>query len=192
MENIDIVLIGVGGQGIGLLSEVILRAADHAGFPVRGVDTHGLAQRGGTVNSHVRIGGHAHSPLVREGRADVVIALERTEALRAMNQFLRDEGVLVYYNTSLQPVGVRMGVDENVDEATVSKECKGRRIQEWTAFREDLPDARMQNVVLLGIIAREGILPGILAEHYRKALADLLSGATLGKNRELFSAVLEE
>ena len=56
----NIYLIGVGGQGIGLLSEVLIRAADHAGFGVTGVDTHGLAQRGGIVVSQIKIGDTIH------------------------------------------------------------------------------------------------------------------------------------
>ena len=56
MKAFNIYLIGVGGQGIGLLSEILLRAADHAGYEVKGVDTHGLAQRGGIVVSHLKFG----------------------------------------------------------------------------------------------------------------------------------------
>ena len=76
MKPFNIYLTGVGGQGIGLLIEILLRAADHAGFPVKGVDTHGLAQRGGIVVSQIRIGEEAHSPLIRQGEADLVVALE--------------------------------------------------------------------------------------------------------------------
>ena len=75
-ESYDIYMTGVGGQGIGLLAEALARAVDRAGLSVRGCDTHGLAQRGGIVSSHLRIGASAHSPLVSPGRADLVIALE--------------------------------------------------------------------------------------------------------------------
>ena len=98
MAAFNIYLAGVGGQGIGLLSEIILRAGDHAGLTVKGVDTHGLAQRGGIVKSQIRIGRHVHSPLIPEGEADIVLALERHEALLAMNLALKNNGTLVYYN----------------------------------------------------------------------------------------------
>ena len=107
-EKFDIFVIGVGGQGIGLLSEALIRAADHAGKTVRGVDTHGLAQRGGMVASHVRIGAGAHSPLVMAGQAEMVVALERHEALRGMNLYLQDGGTLVYYDAVWQPLDVRL------------------------------------------------------------------------------------
>jgi hypothetical protein len=66
-EQINIHLCGVGGQGIGLLSEAVLRAYDHAGYPLRAVDTHGLAQRGGIVRSHIRVGEGVFSPLNEPG-----------------------------------------------------------------------------------------------------------------------------
>jgi len=67
----NIFMAGVGGQGIGLLAELMARAADYAGWKVRACDTHGLAQRGGMVTSHLRLG-DSNSPLVPDGRADLV------------------------------------------------------------------------------------------------------------------------
>jgi len=88
-QPLNIHLAGVGGQGIGLLNEILLRAADHAGYNAIGVDTHGLAQRGGIVVSEIRLGETVHSPLIGNGQADLVVALERHEALRAALQFLK-------------------------------------------------------------------------------------------------------
>ena len=90
IKAFNIYLCGVGGQGIGMLSEILLRAADYAGHPVKGVDTHGLAQRGGIVISHLRLGPGVHSPLTLENGADLVIALEKHEALRGVQDALRD------------------------------------------------------------------------------------------------------
>lgn len=118
----NIYLIGVGGQGIGLLSEILIRAADHAGLKVKGVDTHGLAQRGGIVVSHLRFGEKVHSPIVSEGEADIVIALERHEAHRAMNGFLKDNGTLIYYNASWQPLEVRLNMADEVTVSAIKKD----------------------------------------------------------------------
>ena len=107
MTSFNIYLTGVGGQGIGLLSEILLRSADHAGLKVKAVDTHGLAQRGGIVISHLRIGEKVFSPLIFRNQADLVVALERNEALRGLNAALKDNGTLIYYDTSWQPLEVR-------------------------------------------------------------------------------------
>lgn len=186
MKTYNIYITGVGGQGIGLLSEVLLRAADHAGLQVKGVDTHGLAQRGGIVVSHLRIGDQVHSPLIREGQADLVVALERHEALRALNTFLKDGGVLIYSNTVWQPLEVRLNQAQEVNEATISAECQHRHIREIKVFQEDLEDARMQNIVLLAHINHQHLLPGVSTAHYTQALDDLLTDTMLAKNTQLF------
>lgn len=186
MKTYNIYIIGVGGQGIGLLSEVLLRAADYAGFRAKGVDTHGLAQRGGIVTSHLRIGDQVHSPLIRAGQADIIVALERHEALRAMNTFLKDGGTLIYYNTVWQPLEVRLNQAQEVSEATISAECQRRSIREIKVFQENLEDARMQNMVILAHINKYQLIPGVFTNHYMQALDDLLAGTVLEKNKQLF------
>jgi indolepyruvate ferredoxin oxidoreductase, beta subunit len=188
MNRFDIYLIGVGGQGIGLLSEIILRAADHAGHPVKGVDTHGLAQRGGIVCSQVRIGPGANSPLIRQGTADLVVALERHEALRGMNSALRNGGTLLYYNTVWQPLAVRLNQAEEISEEIIQKECNRRAIREIKVFKEELTDSRLQNMVLLSHIDKLALIPEVHTAHYQLAMADLMTGSMLDKNQAIFNA----
>ena len=189
-EKFDIYIIGVGGQGVGLLSETLIRAADHAGLPVKGVDTHGLAQRGGMVVSHVRIGAGAHSPLVMAGQAEMVVALERHEALRGLNLYLKDGGTLVYYDTSWQPLNVRLKKEKALEAAVISRECRARGIREIVVFQAGLEDPRMQNVAVLAGICRVGLLPGVNAGHVEAALNDLLAGPVLEKNLALLHGIL--
>ena len=186
MKAFNIYLIGVGGQGIGLLSEILLRAADHAGYQVKGVDTHGLAQRGGIVVSHLKVGEKVYSPLIPENEADMVVGLERHEALRGMNRYLKDGGTLVYYNTVWQPVEVRLNNVEEVTEETISRQCLDRSIKEIKVFKADLNDARMQNIVVLATIEKHKLIPGIETDHYRQAMTDLMAGVMLEKNMILF------
>lgn len=186
MKAFNIYLTGVGGQGIGLISEVILRAADHGGHPVKSVDTHGLAQRGGIVVSQIRIGENVFSPLVPAGQADLVISLERHEALRAGGTVLKENGCLIYYNTVWQPLSVRLNETAEVAESDVQDLCRARGIQVISVFHEDLPDIRMQNMAVLAEIHRHRMIPGIDLKHYQSAMADLMSGSMLKENRELF------
>ena len=186
MKAFNIYLTGVGGQGIGLISEVILRAADHGGHPVKSVDTHGLAQRGGIVVSQIRIGENVFSPLVPAGQADLVISLERHEALRAAGTVLKENGCLIYYNTVWQPLSVRLNETAEVAESDVQDLCRARGIQVISVFHEDLPDIRMQNMAVLAEIHRHRMIPGIDLKHYQSAMADLMSGSMLKENRELF------
>lgn len=186
MKSTNIYLTGVGGQGIGLLAEILLRAADHASLRVKGVDTHGLAQRGGIVVSQLRIGDNVHSPLIPKGEADMVIGLERHETLRAMNLFLRDGGTVIYYNAVWQPLEVRLNEAQEISEEDISKQCIKRGIKEIKVFKDDLKDARMQNIVLLANIDRHHLIPGVQTEHYIKAMEDLMEGNMLKNNMKLF------
>ena len=88
-DILNIYLSGVGGQGIGMLTETLGQACLAAGHAVHGCDTHGLAQRGGTVISHLRLGDGVFTPRVPEGEAHLVIALERLESLRGVQTHLR-------------------------------------------------------------------------------------------------------
>ncbi len=191
MEKFDIYLIGVGGQGIGLLSETLARAIDHAGFEVQGVDTHGLAQRGGVVESYIRIG-PSHSPLIKQGEADMVIGLEINEALRGTNNFLRDGGTLLYAPTEWQPLAVRIKEDRQDVSAALAAVCKERKINKIEADQIELEDSRMENVVLLAVLARERLIPGLKKGHFTLALQDLLTGSVLEKNLEIFLQVFGE
>ena len=185
-KQFNIYLTGVGGQGIGLISEIILRAADHAGLPVKGVDTHGLAQRGGIVVSQIRIGEKIHTPLIPRGQADLVVALERHEALRAITGALKNGGILVYYNTVWQPLPVRFNQDGEVSEEALSRVCSNRQIKEYNVSIPDLEDPRMQNIAVLSVVDQQGIIPGIESGHYKAAMTDLMQGTMLVKNLSLF------
>ncbi len=185
-NNFNIFIIGVGGQGIGLLSEAVIRAAYYAKLPAKGVDTHGLAQRGGTVTSQIRLGSNAYSPLIPLGQADIVIALERHEALRGMNSHLKKGGDLVFYDAVWQPLDVRMRQAQETETETIEGECKRRNIAYHRVFKEDLGNAKMQNVVVLGYIAKHNLIPGISKENYLQAIKDLLKGQLLEDNLKVF------
>jgi indolepyruvate ferredoxin oxidoreductase, beta subunit len=191
MKNFNIYLIGVGGQGIGLLSEILLRAADKAGYPVKGVDTHGLAQRGGIVTSQIRMGDKAHTPLIPEGEADLLVALERHEALRGMNIALKDGGTLIYYNAVWQPLDVRLGLSDEIGEEIIQAACRKRKITEIKVFQHNLSDARMQNIALLKAIHEKRVIPGLTGAHYRESMEDLMEGVMLKKNLDFFQSKID-
>lgn len=190
MKAFNIYLTGVGGQGIGLLSEILLRAADHAGFPVKGVDTHGLAQRGGIVVSQIRIGSDVHSPLIRQAGADLVVALERHEAFRGISAFLKDGAAAIYYDTVWQPLPVRLNQAPEVDSDTILAHCSRNNIRLIRVVKPGLSDARMQNMVVLAGIHSNQLIPGIEFDHYKNAMSDLMEGSMLEKNMALMNELL--
>ena len=99
----NILLAGVGGQGTVLASRLIAGAAIARGEIAHTAETIGMAQRGGCVVSHVRVGAEAHSPLIPRGEADVILGFEPAEAVRAL-PYLKEGGTVVVCSTAVKPV----------------------------------------------------------------------------------------
>ena len=98
--NKDILLCGVGGQGTVLASKLIASAAMHLGNTAHSAETIGMAQRGGSVTSHIRIGNRAFSPLIPLGKADIILAFEPSEAVRNLC-YLKQDGIVTVSYTHL-------------------------------------------------------------------------------------------
>ena len=183
----NVYMTGVGGQGIGVLAEVIIQACLAAGHTVRGVDTHGLAQRGGVVVSHLRLGARALTPRIPAGQADIVIALERLEALRGVVELLKPGGTVVYYDTEMQPIHVRMGEFTYPTVADVDSAVELKRGHCERVYLDALPDPRMQNTAVLGRLAALKLIKGVDCAVMEQALGELLKPAALADNLDVFS-----
>jgi indolepyruvate ferredoxin oxidoreductase beta subunit len=110
MKTCDLVLVGVGGQGVLTIGDLLLRAAFEADLPASFCPTKGMAQRGGFVKVEVRLGREGVGPRIGERQADIVVALERSEALNGL-RFLKPGGVYVLYDYVWEPTDVQLGVD---------------------------------------------------------------------------------
>ena len=186
MKTFNIHITGVGGQGIGLLSQALLRGLEHARISAIAVDTHGLAQRGGVVVSQIRCGEGIHSPLIMKKSADLVLGMEVHEAMRGLGHALKKGGTLVYLDVSWQPLGVRLGKDSEITAKDIQIACKNANTTVIKVDVQSIGDARMQNMALLGAIAKHKLVPGVTKENYYDALEDLLAGDLLTKNKALF------
>lgn len=184
----NIYLCGVGGQGIGVLAAALALAADKAGLQVLACDTHGLAQRGGMVSSHIRIGADALTPLVPEGGADLVLALERLEAQRGAERFLKPGGALIYFDTAWQPVSVRTGQAPYPSAEEVEAAVKKLGGTAHRVAPADLPDPRMQNAALLGRAAFLKAVPGLVYADIENALREVLPPAALEASLRVYSS----
>ena len=188
MKAFNIYITGVGGQGIGLLSQALLRGIDHAGINAIAVDTHGLAQRGGTVVSRIRCGEQVHSPLIMKNSADLFLAMEVHEAMRGLDLALKTGGTLVYLDVSWQPLPVRLGVNSEIAANDIKNACKTVFVTDIKVDTQAVEDSRMQNMALLGAVSKHRLIPGVKKENYDDALEDLLTGEMLTKNRATFNA----
>jgi len=186
MKTFNIYITGVGGQGIGLLSQTLLRAIDYAGIQAIAVDTHGLAQRGGVVVSRIRCGDAVHSPLMMKKSAHLVLAMEIHEAMRALVTAGKEGGSLVFLDVAWQPLPVRLGHTTQITSKEILDACQTTGITPIKVDLGRLKDSRMQNMALLGTIAGKKLIPGTEPHHYFDALDDLLAGNVLKENKRLF------
>lgn len=151
----DIVIVGVGGQGVILISEIIGRAALKAGLPVRAAETHGMAQRGGSVINHTRLG-CIYGPMVPEGGADLLVALEPAEALR-YGRYLSSGGVVLVNTKPVLPTTVTTGHFRypDIEEILAPLRGVGRVISmNATEIAERAGNSQTANIVMLGAMSR--------------------------------------
>jgi indolepyruvate ferredoxin oxidoreductase beta subunit len=181
----DVVVVGVGGQGVILISEIIGRAAMMAGLSVRGVETHGMAQRGGSVINHIRVGCD-FSAMISPGGADVLLAMEPAEALRYAH-YLSPEGVALVNTRPVMPVTVTTGAASypNIEEilAPLRGLCSEVKAMDATGLAAKAGSPQATNVVMLGALARH--LP-IKETTLLQALSETVPARFLEINRKAF------
>lgn len=150
----DMVIVGVGGQGTLLASKIIGHMALEKNLKVKVSEVHGMAQRGGSVITHVRIGNHVHAPLVAEGTADYVVAFEELEAARSA-EFLKKDGVMVVNTQQIWPMPVVSGAAEYPSNP-LEKVMQSCQVVQVNALEKAIEagNARVVNIVLLGALAK--------------------------------------
>jgi indolepyruvate ferredoxin oxidoreductase beta subunit len=182
----NVLMSGVGGQGVLAASETLALAAMEEGLQVKQSEVHGVAQRGGSVVSHVRFGPRVFSPLIRCGEVDVLYAGEQLEALRYAH-YVKPGGKLVCSDQTLEPIRLP-GMDVPYPQGvTQFLEDRGYEVIAIPAIRTalELGDKRCANVVLLGALAdfldlRDGSWQAALAKRFPEKILDL--------NRRAFAA----
>lgn len=152
MKN-NFLISGVGGQGILLFSDILGKAAIKEGLNVRGSETHGMAQRGGSVVSHIRIG-NVFSPLIPKGGADFLVAMEPVEALRYV-EYLKKDSTSIVNTSTIIPMNVvsKIGRYPRVEDILTELEKFTQVIPvDALELAKEAGSALATNVVLLGAL----------------------------------------
>ena len=185
MKNTNIIIVGVGGQGILLTSKILGYLALDMGENVKVSEVHGMSQRGGSVITYVRIGSDVHSPLIDPGEADFVLSFEKLEALRA-EYFLKKDGVLISNTQEILPMPVIMG---NATYPQVNPSQEKAVLLDALTLAEEAGNARAINIVLLGVLSRFMDWP---QGKWDNAIAACVPAKTLETNLKAFRAGLEK
>ena len=181
----NVSLVGVGGQGILLTSDVLALAAMHAGLDVKKSEIHGMSQRGGSVISQVRFGTRVHSPIIPDGQSDVLVSFERTEALRYAH--LAKPGATILVNDMDRiPVTVSSGLQAPVQDADRRLAAyPGLKLIDANPLAIKAGNLRAANVVLMGALS--AFVP-FDEEHWQAALRERIPAKLLEVNLRAFAA----
>ena len=154
-KSYNILIVGVGGQGVLLASEIISEIALREGLDIKKSEVHGMSQRGGVVSSHVKLAPKVYSPTIYYGQADILISFEKAEGLRAIG-WMKKDGVAIVSTTTVIPAIVTSSKDfeypENALELMKEK-CSKVISVEGDKIAAELGNPRLVNTILLGVLS---------------------------------------
>lgn len=184
-RNLNILIVGVGGQGTLLASRILGTIALNSGLKCKLSEVHGMSQRGGSVVTHVRWGKEVFSPIVCEGDADYILSFETLEAIR-WSSFLKENGHIIVNNQKILPMPVITGKDVYPKDALQILKDKNLSVIEVDGLKlaELAGSSKAVNVVLIGILcAKEKIELNLAKEAIKQCVKE--------KNLELNLIALE-
>ncbi len=156
MQKIDLLMVGVGGQGTILASDIVGDVAIASGYDVKKTDTLGMAQRGGSVISHLRMADKVYSPMIEPGEADIIISFEKLETVRWV-QFIRPNSLVIINNYVVPLLSVSLGKQKyptDDDLKKIFKQITDKAVYvKGTEKAQELGDIRMLNIFMLGFMA---------------------------------------
>jgi len=188
----NVLIVGVGGQGVILVSKVLALICQRQGFEVKQSEVHGMAKRGGGVFSHVRFGPKVWSPTIPRGEADVLLAMEWSEGLRWLNHLKRDGGTFIADTRRIVPP-FAFRSRKYGSQPTYSPEAP-REVMEMigsgyaldaSKIATDLGEPRAANTVLLGVLSMALDFP---VDDWREIIAETVPAKALEVNKKAFEA----
>lgn len=191
MKEFNVVVTGVGGQGVLTLGVIIANAAMYQGLDVRTIELHGLAQRGGTIPVHIRFGEKIYAPLVREGNADLIIGLEPIEALRASYfSSKQQKTVFVFDNNKIVPTSVSQSGEEypSIDsiKQSIKAFCeKAISIDASDIVKKETGSSIAANIFILGFLIGNNYLP-LKEEYVLQAMKGTVPERHYEMNRKIY------
>ncbi len=188
MSSYNIIIAGVGGQGVILAGNVIGDAAIASGYDIKKTDTIGMAQRGGSVISHLRVAPKIYSPVIGEGQADIVISFEKMEAARCFG-FLKAGGTVILNNREMPPLSVSCGMERYPSDeeiiAVLKQKTDSIYFVEGTKKSEAIGNIKVLNIFMLGCLSQ---FMDIEDKIWRESIIKSLPAKIVGINITAFEA----
>lgn len=183
-KAMNILIVGVGGQGTLLTSRILAQVAVDLGYDVKVSEIHGMAQRGGSVVSQVRYGEKIYSPIISKGDADIILAFEKLEAARWLD-YLKADGMVIINDDRVDPLPVMSGklkYPDDIDQR-IAQLVEKTMVVDASSIAIECGNVRAANVVLVGILAAVIGLPEAEVE---KAIHAMVPPKALNINLKAF------
>ena len=193
MMQKNIILTGVGGQGTVLASKLIAAAAMKKGLPVMSAETIGMAQKGGAVFSHLRIGEVVRSPMIRRGTADLLLAFEPAEAVR-MLPYLKKDGMVVVNSHPIMPVTAALKGTEYTGAEMVAylrENAAHVLVLDGQEAVETIGNPKTLNVIMLGAALESGALDFLTEEDVLEAIREKVKPKFVALNEKALRYAFE-
>ena len=181
----DIILSGVGGQGILSIATVIGKAALKEGLYMKQAEVHGMSQRGGSVVTYVRFGEKVYSPIIDKGEADFIVSFEKLEAARYV-EYLRPDGRIVVNTQEIDPMPVIIGAAQYPENLIEKMEALGIKVDamDCLSLAEEAGSSKAVNIVLMGRLSKYFDIP---VEKWQKAIEECVPAKFVELNHKAFA-----
>lgn len=184
MNNLNLLLVGVGGQGTILASNILAEVALKSGRDVKMSEILGMAQRGGSVVTQVKMGEKVFSPLIDKGEADIVLAFEQLEALRWL-EYVKPQGEVIINTQVIEPLPVILGKAQYPQGIIAAIRSRVKQVTTVNALEiaASCGDARAVNIVMMGVLAQKLDFPKAV---WVEALKNTVKSASFAINLKAF------
>jgi indolepyruvate ferredoxin oxidoreductase beta subunit len=186
MKSANLLVVGVGGQGTLLASTVLAAVGIRAGFDVKKAEVHGMAQRGGSVSSHIRWGEKIYSPLIGKGEADFMISLEKLESLRYLDM-LRAGAISLVGDMRVSPLTVSSGSDMYPADDEIQSRLRTIGDVYFVPslhLAEEAGNVRAHNMVVLGALS--ALMPEVAKEWWLEVIETTVPSRLVAVNHQAF------
>lgn len=181
----NVIFAGVGGQGVILAGKILMEVARNAGYDVKESEVHGMAQRGGSVDCHVRFGAKVYSPLIEKGTADYLVTLELLETLRKI-EYLKSDGTIIVNREKINPAPVEAGLEKYpVDiESWLNAKVKNPVVVDTDSVLKEVGTKRALNIVMLGMLSN---FLEFTQEQWNAAISTMVKEKFISMNLKAFA-----
>lgn len=186
-KNFNVIISGIGGQGVITILMIIVEAALIEGSDVRSSELHGLSQRGGGVLAHIRFGKKVYSPMVSYGRADLVIGLEMVEGLRSVNYINEKTNILI--NKYFLPISKKINKEQTIKELEKIKNINF--IDANKICKEKFSKEVLAGIYMLGVAINRKLIP-IKKESILKAIENIIPKKYKELNIKVFKSTYDK